>query len=304
MNKQEQLNEPPAPAPPPRPYDSLLLQLAVSGLTWNSKQKKTEEYQTDRLTARKNGSGQEVIWKEEKEEDKDLDAENGQQKQEVPFIVSGNDEFSSGQEPRFEMISLGNKDVRQGIKHESLLKTSGENFENYDENTEGQEMASSESGEWMESEERHVAMYNSPQSNQAGGVKQVFPESDISGGGQHLAQEIDDNDTSSDGSTREDNVRHDFPKNKTHTGGQLHNQGSGDFESTSSDSNQYEKDKSDENKTSSDGRRREDNVRHDFPKNNIYTGGQFHKQGSDDFESSSSGGTQYEKDETFSGSGE
>ena len=95
----------------------------------------------------------------------------------------------------------------------------------------------------MDSEEQHdVSMYNSPESTQEGDVKQVFPESDISGSGQHSAQEIDDNETTSDGSRREDNVKQGFPKNNIRSGSQLHKQESGDFESGSSGSNQYEDD--------------------------------------------------------------
>lgn len=237
------MNEPPAPAPPPRPYDSLLPQLAVSGLTWNGKRKKAEENQADGQTAQKTESSQDVIWKEEKEEDEDLDAENGQQKEEVPVIVSGNDEISSGHEPRVEMLPLGNKEVKHAKTHESQPTTSGENFENYHENTEGHVTSSSGSGEEMDSEEQHdVSMYNSPESTQEGDVKQVFPESDISGSGQHSAQEIDDNETSSDGIRREDNVKQGFPKNNIRSGSQLHKQESGDFESSSSGSNQYEDD--------------------------------------------------------------
>ena len=237
------MNEPPAPAPLPRPYDSLLPQLAVSGLTWNGKRKKAEENQADGQTAQKTESSQDVIWKEEKEEDEDLEAENGQQKEEVPVIVSGNDEISSGHEPRVEMLPLGNKEVKHAKTHESQLTTSGENFENYHENTEGHVTSSSGSGEEMDSEEQHdVSMYNSPESTQEGDVKRVFPESDISGSGQHSAQGIDDNETSSDGSRREDNVKQGFPKNNIRSGSQLYKQESGDFESSSSGSNQYEDD--------------------------------------------------------------
>jgi len=55
-----------APAPSPRPYDSLLPQLVMGRLTWSGRNEKAQE----------NKSTVEEVWKEEKEEDEDLSAGN------------------------------------------------------------------------------------------------------------------------------------------------------------------------------------------------------------------------------------
>lgn len=241
-NKQQQMNEPPAPAPPPRPYDSLLPQLAVSGLTWNGKTEKPEGDQVSEPMAQQNRSGADVVWKEEQEEDEDLDSETGQQKEEVPVIVSGNDENLSGEEPSVEVSSSGNEELMQGRNHDSVLKTSGENLENDDKNTVDQDTASSGSGEADESENHHVAMYNSPESGQEEeeGVRQVFPENEISGSGQVSTQEIDDSDASSPENGQDDYVGQGSPKSSISRSGQFKKQESDDIESSLSGSGQYE----------------------------------------------------------------
>lgn len=182
--------QPSAPPSLPRPYDSLLPQLALDGLSWGSKSEKPEENQETKSAALENKSGVE-IWKEEQEEDQDLD-EGGQQKGKVPIIVSGNDESSGNpQDLNVEMSSSGNDEIQKGGDHENVMKASGDNIGSDDTETE-QNMAFSGSGEEDESNSEHETIYSSPESGQGENVRIIFPETNFSGSGQPANQETSD----------------------------------------------------------------------------------------------------------------
>ena len=165
------------PAPPPRPYDSLLPQLVMGRLAWSAK-------------AQENKSTIEEVWKEEKEEDEDLD-EGGQQKGKVPVIASGNDQGSGHRELTIEMSSSGNENMQEERNHDDGTKASGRYMENDYRDME-QNTALSGSGEENESNDLHITMYNGPDSGQGEYVRQIFPENDFSGSGQLENQEAKD----------------------------------------------------------------------------------------------------------------
>lgn len=179
------LQLPTPPAPPPRPYDSLLPQLALGGLTWNGK---TEGNLAS--AAQKNNTGNEV-WKEEKEEDEDQD-EGGQQKGKVPIIVSGNDESSGNpQHLSAEMSSSGNEEMQNEGDHQNEMKASGDNIEQDDWKTE-QNMDLSGSGEEDETNNLHLSMYISPENGHGDNIRRIFPENNFSGSEQPEKQETGD----------------------------------------------------------------------------------------------------------------
>lgn len=165
------------PAPSPRPYDSLLPQLVMGRLTWSGVHEKGQE----------NKSRIEEVWKEEKEEDEDLD-EGGQQKGKVPVIISSNDASSGHPDLTIEMSSSENEEIQEERDDEDQMKTSGDSMENGYRNME-QNTALSGSGEEDESNNLHITMYNSPESSQAGKIRQIFPENNFSGSGQLENQE-------------------------------------------------------------------------------------------------------------------
>lgn len=169
-----------APAPPPRPYDSLLPQLVVGGLTWSGRNEKAQE----------NKSRIEEVWNEEKQEDEDLD-EGGQQKGKVPIIISGNDEISGHQHLTVEMSSSGNEETQEERNHDDEMKASGHYIENDYWDTQ-QNPALSGSGEENESNNLHITMYNSPESGQGENVRQIFSENIFSGGRQLENQDARD----------------------------------------------------------------------------------------------------------------
>ena len=173
-----------APAPPPRPYDSLLPQLVVGRLTWNGRNEKAEE----------NKSTVEEVWKEEKEEDEDLD-EGGQQKGKVPVIISGNAKGSGHRDLTIEMSASGNENTQEEINHDDQTKASGHYIENDFRDVE-QTMALSGSGEENESNNLHnfdnFPICNRPDRSQGENVRQTFPENDFSGSGQLENQETRD----------------------------------------------------------------------------------------------------------------
>ncbi len=201
-NQPAEILQPSAPAPPPRPYDSLLPQLALGGLTWSGKNDKPGGNQETKSLAQENKPGNEEVWKEEKEEDEDLD-EGGQQKGKVPIIVSGNDESSGHpQDLSVEMSSSGNdhEEMQKDGDTEKEMKASGDNKEQDDGKTE-QNMALSGSGEANESNNLHLSMYINPESGQGENVRRIFPENDFSASGEAEQQETsDDNVASSSGS--------------------------------------------------------------------------------------------------------
>lgn len=191
-NQQGEMLQPSAPPSSPRPYDSLLPQLALGGLSWSGTNKKQEENQESKSAALESKSGVE-IWKEEQEEDQDLD-EGGQQKGKVPIIVSGNDESSGNpQDLNVEMSSSGNDETQKGRDHENEIKASGDSIASEDTET-GQNMAFSGSGEENESNSVHETtyMYSSPESGQGENVRRIFPETNFSGSGQPANQETSD----------------------------------------------------------------------------------------------------------------
>jgi len=165
------------PAPSPRPYDSLLPQLLMGRLTWSDVHEKGQE----------NKSRIEDVWKEEKEEDEDLD-EGGQQKEKVPVISSSNYESSGHPDLTIEMSSSGNEEIQEERDNEDQMKASGDSMENDYKNIE-LNTALSGSGEEDESNNLHITMYNSPESSQAGKIRQIFPENNFSGSGQLENQE-------------------------------------------------------------------------------------------------------------------
>lgn len=169
-----------APAPSPRPYDSLLPQLVMGRLTWSGRNEKAQE----------NKSTVEEVWKEEKEEDEDLD-EGGQQKGKVPVIISGNDRGSGHRELTIEMSSSGNENIQEERNHDDETKASGHYMESDYRDME-QNAALSGSGEENESNNLHITMYNRPDSGQGEYVRQIFPENDFSGSGQLENQEARD----------------------------------------------------------------------------------------------------------------
>ena len=169
-----------APAPPPRPYDSLLPQLVVGHLTWNGRNEKPDE----------NKSTIEEVWREEKEEDQDLD-EGGQQKGKVPVIMSGSNQLSDHRDLTIEMSSSGNDIIQGERNHDEETKASGHYMENDYRDME-QNTALSGSGEENESNNLHITMYNRHDSSQGENVRQVFPENDFSGSGHLENQEARD----------------------------------------------------------------------------------------------------------------
>ena len=169
-----------APAPLPRPYDSLLPQLVVGGLTWSGRNEKAQE----------NKSTIEEVWKEEKEEDEDLD-EGGQQKGNVPVIISGNDQGSGHRDLTTEMSSSGNENIQEERNHDDETKASGHYMENDYRDME-QNTALSGSGEKNESDNLHITMYNRPDNAQGEYFRQIFPENDFSGSDQLQNQEARD----------------------------------------------------------------------------------------------------------------
>ncbi|KAJ7390792.1 hypothetical protein OS493_022350 [Desmophyllum pertusum] len=200
----QMLHEPPAPAPPPSSYDSLLPQLAVSGLTWSDRNEKPEENQENKTAAtQENKSGIEEVWKEEKDEDLDLD-EKGHQKEEVPIIVSGNEDASGNDRPpgnektsgdqdlNVETSSAGNEEeIQEYRNYDNEMEASSDNTEYNDMKTE-QNLASSGSGEQIELTNDHVTMYRSPESGQGENVRLIFPEDNFSGSGQLEQQQTSD----------------------------------------------------------------------------------------------------------------
>lgn len=200
----QMLHEPPAPAPPPSSYDSLLPQLAVSGLTWSDRNEKPEENQENKTAAtQENKSGIEEVWKEEKDEDLDLD-EKGHQKEEVPIIVSGNEDASGNDRPpgneetsgdqdlNVETSSAGNEEeIQEYRNYDNEMEASSDNIEYNDMKTE-QNLASSGSGEQIELTNDHVTMYRSPESGQGENVRLIFPEDNFSGSGQLEQQQTSD----------------------------------------------------------------------------------------------------------------
>ena len=169
-----------APAPSPRPYDSLLPQLVVGRLTWSGRNETAEE----------NKSTNGEVWKEEKEEDEDLD-EGGQQKGKVPVIISGNDQLSGSRDLTIEMSSSGNEITQEEINHDDETKASGHYMENDYRDME-RNTALSGSGEENESNDLHITMYNRPYSSQGENVRQIFPENDFPASGQLENQEASD----------------------------------------------------------------------------------------------------------------
>lgn len=109
--QQQELVTVPAPAPPPRVYDSLLPKLFLSGgPTWATGDgNKTTNRNPDFSTH----TNQE-IWKEEKEEDEDL-TESGQQKGVVPVRVNSNDH--QGLLADVSPSGSGWDIVKDGVKH-------------------------------------------------------------------------------------------------------------------------------------------------------------------------------------------
>jgi len=179
-NQQKEMQQASAPAPSPRPYDSLLPQLVMGRLTWSGRNEKAQE----------NKSTVEEVWKEEKEEDEDLD-EGGQQKGKVPVIISGNDRGSGHRELTIEMSSSGNENIQEERNHDDETKASGHYMESDYRDME-QNAALSGSGEENESNNLHITMYNRPDSGQGEYVRQIFPENDFSGSGQLENQEARD----------------------------------------------------------------------------------------------------------------
>ena len=169
-----------APAPPPRAYDSLLPQLVIGRLTWSGRNE----------TAQENKSTVEEVWKEEKEEDEDLD-EGGQQKGKLPVTVSGNGQGSGHRELTIEMSSSGNENIQEERNHDDETNASGRYMESDYRDME-QNTALSGSGEEHESNDLHITMYSRPNSGQGEYIRQIFPENDFSGNGQLDNQEARD----------------------------------------------------------------------------------------------------------------
>ena len=130
------------------------------------------------------------VWKEEKEEDEDLD-EGGQQKGKVPVIISGNDQGSGHRDLTIEMSSSGHENTQEEINHDDETKPSGHYMESDYRDME-QDMALSGSGEENESNNLHIAIYNRPDNGQGENVRQIFPENDFSGSDQVENQEARD----------------------------------------------------------------------------------------------------------------
>lgn len=172
-NQQREMLQASVPAPSPRPYDSLLPQLVMGRLTWSG--------------VHENKSRIEEVWKEEKEEDEDLD-EGGQQKEKVPVIISSNDTSSGHPDMTIEMSSSGNEEIQEERDNEDQMKASGDSMENDYRNME-QNTALSGSGEEDVSNNLHITMYNGPESSQAGKIRQIFPENNFSGSSQLENQE-------------------------------------------------------------------------------------------------------------------
>ena len=167
-----------APAPPRRPYDSLLPQLVVGRLTWSGRNEKAQE----------NKSTIEEVWKEEKEEDEDLD-EGGQQKGKVPIVILGNGGGSGHRDLPIEMSSSGNERIQQERDHDDETRASGHYIEKDYRDME-QNTALSGSGEENESQNHHITIYSGPDSGQGEYVRKIFPENYFSGSGQLENQEV------------------------------------------------------------------------------------------------------------------
>lgn len=111
-----------ASAPPPKAYDSLLPQLFLSGgPTWNPNE------HGNTISA---SQDTQEVWKEEKEEDEDLN-ESGQQKGEVPIVELGKGEEHSGDHDMdMEISSSGSGEVNQEGNNDGEMMASGEIVKN------------------------------------------------------------------------------------------------------------------------------------------------------------------------------
>lgn len=229
-----------ASAPTPRAYDALLPKLFLSGgPTWARWKNNPAAQQNSNYTAQ----GNQTIWKEEQDEDEDLN-EGGQQKGEVPIADLRKEEEHPGyQDLDIEMSSSGSSRVNGGINAEAEMRGSGEQEVKYNDKIEqnttlaalsswsgeankdrnieremtvsgeakendddkmGQKELFSGSGEQNEATKHHIAFYSSEIGHPRGKVKIISAENSSSGSGQ-LEKELNaDPGVSSSGSEEYD----------------------------------------------------------------------------------------------------
>ena len=228
----------PAPAAPPRAYDTLIPKLFLSdGPTWHKGKKDSAEHMNTNYTAQ----GNQEVWKEEKEEDEDLD-ESGQQKGEVPIEensgerdlhVESSASGSGWSDVKGDITASGEYVAHDENKVENnpsmMFSSSGSGELNEDRNIEGEMVANDENesndndkikqdssfsgiGEKNYARKHRIVVYTPGDEQAIENIKIVLPENDFSGSGGNEKQVAGDNNVSLSGSGEyEEDERMDMP---------------------------------------------------------------------------------------------
>lgn len=230
-----------ATEPPPRAYDTLLPKLFLSsGPTWTKKNTNQGEKQDTTYATQ----GGEKIWKEEQEEDEDLDR-RGQQKGEVPAVELGNEGKHSGDKYLDTDLSTSGSGVvmSQGRNMEDESLASGETeAQSGDQVEENANFAARSSGSGEVQNVREIGIEMTASGDTLRNFEnKMGQENVISGGGEQNNVNKQDMASYSPGSGQtRDNVEVFSPEISSSGSGHLEKQETaGDIETGSSGNDQY-----------------------------------------------------------------